>query len=401
MHIVYVSREYPPAIRMGGIASYVREIAETMVKRGHNVTVIAANDNTKQQKKEVINGVNVIRIKGGDFVIPSIETSFNRIKKFRVFYRFFSYRKRIKETIKSLINPDIIEVPEFGAEGYYLHNLKIPVTIRLHTPSLLDRELGGIKSLKLAKFHDYWIGKKELETMSKFKHMSSCSQSLLDWCCLNLKNFTSEADVVFNPLNIANWKYQDNQKYKENCILFAGTVAETKGIGDLVNAVLRLRNNGTDLTLKIAGKLGEYGQKLKNNCIKNNYNWCEFLGHITREELTYLYKECKISCFPSWWENLPMVCLEAMAVGNIVIGSKNGGMSEIINDGIDGFLVNPKNPNELSKVIAKALSLSENEVKTIRQNAYHKISNHFSADVIASKLENHYKNIIKNECTLD
>lgn len=52
MHIVYVSREYPPAIRMGGIASYVREIAETMVKRGHNVTVIAANDNTKQQKKK-------------------------------------------------------------------------------------------------------------------------------------------------------------------------------------------------------------------------------------------------------------------------------------------------------------------------------------------------------------
>lgn len=53
-----------------------------------------------------------------------------------------------------------------------------------------------------------------------------------------------------------------------------------------------------------------------------------------------------------------IVCLESMAIGNIVIGSKNGGMAEIITDGVDGYLVEPRNINAIANSILTALEIS-------------------------------------------
>ena len=47
MHIVYISREFVPTQRGGGIASYVKDMASAMVARGHQITVICASDDTR------------------------------------------------------------------------------------------------------------------------------------------------------------------------------------------------------------------------------------------------------------------------------------------------------------------------------------------------------------------
>lgn len=99
MHIVYVCREFPPSLRGGGIASYLKEIAHAMVIYGHQVTVICANDDTRKGTDMVMDGIRVIRLSGGNFIIPSIEKT-NFIRKFRVFYRFFSYRLKIEMVLK-------------------------------------------------------------------------------------------------------------------------------------------------------------------------------------------------------------------------------------------------------------------------------------------------------------
>ena len=127
MHICFVCREYPPSLRGGGIASYIKEISHGLHEAGHEVTVICASDDTRKEEQYDDDGVHVIRLKGGDFVIPQVE-HVTLLKKFRTFYRFFSYRRRIAETIRQLKDVDIIEVPEYGAEGYdtaaYAHVVK-------------------------------------------------------------------------------------------------------------------------------------------------------------------------------------------------------------------------------------------------------------------------------------
>lgn len=393
MHIVYVCREYPPALRMGGIASYLKEISVAMVKRGHEVTVIAANDDTREEKEETIDGVRVIRLKGGDFVLPSIERSFVLLKKFRTIYRFHSYRRKIRQAIERLKNIDVIEIAEYGAEGYYLKDINIPVTMRLHTPTLLDRETGSRKKFALPWAHEYWVGKQEERLMPYFVNVTSCSKSLLKWCEDNVADFPQKGNVIYNPLDISSWQHNENLNYIENTVFYAGTVAEPKGIGDLVEAVALFNERGHNVQLKIAGKIGSYGETLKDMCRQKNYDWCEFLGHISRDELKYYYTKSKVSCFPSWWENLPMVCLEAMAIGNIVVASENGGMAEIITDGKDGYLITPRNVNNIVNTLEKALSLPAEDVSLIRKNAYQRIKDKFSTQIISKQLETYYETI--------
>ena len=98
MHICFVCREYPPSLRGGGIASYIKEVAHGLHDAGHRVTVIAASDDTRLSSDEDDEGVRVIRLLGGDFLIPQVEGN-SLLKKFRMFYRFYAYRKRIRENI--------------------------------------------------------------------------------------------------------------------------------------------------------------------------------------------------------------------------------------------------------------------------------------------------------------
>lgn len=396
MHIVYVSREYPPSLRMGGIASYVKEIAETMVRRGHKVSVVAASDDTRREYTETVNGVTVIRLCGGDFLIPQVEPGASGLKKLRMIYRFHSYRKKLAHVVKSISDIDIIEVGEYGAEGFYLHKLNVPITLRLHTPTLLDRSTGGIKPFDVKEFHEYWVGKKELQDMKRYKYASSCSRALANWSTDNIKGFTKNVDVIYNPLNINNWEWNETQEYKESSILFAGTVAAPKGVGDLIEAVAMLRKDNPSIVLKIAGKLGEYGQSLKTMCKEKEYDWCEFLGHISRQKLQSLYRETKVACFPSWWENMPMVCLESMSTGNVTIGSRYGGMAEIITEGKDGYLIEPRNIENMVLKLKSAIDLTAKEVQNMRSAAYHTIETKFSGDIIASQLENHYRKVIED-----
>lgn len=180
MHIVFVCREYPPTLRGGGIASYIHEMAINLIRRAHSVTVICASDDTRVFSDRKEDGIRVIRLSGGDFILPQIEKS-SLIKKMRCLYRFFSYRKKILRQIEQLKDVDIIEVAEYGAEAYYLSKCHVPVVIRLHTPTLLDRSNFSIKKFNIRTFYDYWIGKRELSILSQFKYVTSCSASLKDW----------------------------------------------------------------------------------------------------------------------------------------------------------------------------------------------------------------------------
>jgi len=392
MHIVYVSREYPPCKRGGGIASYVKEIAGTMAKRGHRVTVICASDDTRMGSDSMVDGVRVIRLSGGDFVVPGIEKA-SIAHKLRMLTRFRSYRNKIRKTILSLDDVDIIEVPEFGAEGYALGNLGIPVTVRLHTPTLLDRNTQGVRQFPITKLPEKYVGRKEIETLKQFKHITSCSQSLKEWFADNTDISMQNVKVIYNPIDLTRWVSAE-EVVEDNTILFAGTVAELKGIGELIEACSILRKEGIPVKLKIAGKLGEYGMNLKHTCKNKGRGQCNFLGHINREQLLTEYAQAKVSCFPSWWEALGLVCLEAMAVGNIVVGSESGGMAEILEDGENGLLVVPQNPEVLAQTLEKALQMTPDEMQAMKANARKSLEVNYSTDVIAAQFEKYYEQII-------
>ena len=400
MHIVYVCREYPPTLRGGGIATYIRLIAQGLVERGNKVTVICASDDTRTSSDYRDKGVRVIRLSGGDFILPSVEST-SLLKKFRFIYRFDSYRKKIREAILELDDIDIIEVADFGAESYFLKDINAPVVVRLHTPSLFDRTTLGIKKYQGKDKLFQFIGEREKYILKHADFLSSCSESLKDWTIQNLGIDSNKIEVIYNPIELPTHKVELKSSTTKATIVFVGTISDVKGCGDLFEAGKLLAKKNVDFDMFLYGKMGEFAENLKMN--EQSYPWFHVIGKIEREKLFSIYCNASVVCFPSWWDNMPMVCLEAMGVGAVVLGSSSGGMSEIIQDSINGYLIEPHNVNLLAEKLQFLINLDSKTKKQISDNAKKRIENDFSLRTIVDKTIDYYNRVInkfKNENTI-
>jgi len=76
-----------------------------------------------------------------------------------------------------------------------------------------------------------------------------------------------------------------------------------------------------------------------------------FVGSIKQEELPFYYAACDVSVIPSVIEAFGLVTIESMSCGKPVIGSRVGGILDIIEDGVNGFLVNPRDPEAIAEKI--------------------------------------------------
>ncbi|MDP3964638.1 MAG: glycosyltransferase [bacterium] len=116
-------------------------------------------------------------------------------------------------------------------------------------------------------------------------------------------------------------------------LLFYGRLSEEKGIDLLLDAV-----KGLDIPVKIAGS-GPDETVLREKARRENISNVEFLGFVEGENLQRLIVNSGAVIVPSqWYENCPLVILEAFAYGKPVLGTRVGGIPELIEDGKTGML---------------------------------------------------------------
>jgi glycosyltransferase involved in cell wall biosynthesis len=126
-------------------------------------------------------------------------------------------------------------------------------------------------------------------------------------------------------------------------ILYIGRLSEEKGIKTLIEAVSRVGM----VKLKIAGD-GPLREELESNELFSGGHNIEFLGQRSRKEIIELIKNCRFLVVPSeWYEVLGLVILEAFACGKTVIGSRIGGIPELIRDNETGVTFEAGNIEDL------------------------------------------------------
>lgn len=396
MHVVYICREYPPTLRGGGISSYLKQIVISLVVAGCKVTIITASEDTNIESSYIEDGVQVIRLSGGDFVVPEIEGN-SKWKKIRPLFRFWNYRKKIRKALLELEDVDIVEVPEYGAESLYLHNVGIPVVVRLHTPALMDHYYFTRIGFSLRNAPFYYPQLQELKEIEKAHYITSCSTSLKEWCEKYTEVGKDKIMVIWNPIDVKlHAETEWNHRGEETNILFAGTICDWKGCGDLAEAgkILRERRGMRNFRISFIGKMGSYADDLKMKYGKEK--WFNLVGKVPRNELMEMYNKADVVVFPSWWENMPMVCIEAMLQGAIVIGSTSGGMSEIIEDGVSGWLIEPRDSALLAEKIEMVLKMSSEERESMSIAAQKRIKENFSTEVIVQQTLDYYKYVIND-----
>ena len=133
-----------------------------------------------------------------------------------------------------------------------------------------------------------------------------------------------------------------------------GLVDKHKGFSMLIHALQILLNQGNDLDLVIVGK-GPDKERLVQYCkklgVENNVH---FLGYVSDLDLTGLYRACDMVVQPSLVEGMSLVLIEAVAFGKLIVATRVGGTPEVLEDGLNGILVDPT-PQSIASGIKKAL----------------------------------------------
>jgi len=119
-------------------------------------------------------------------------------------------------------------------------------------------------------------------------------------------------------------------------ILYAGRLSFEKGVNVLIRAAAEAQ-----LSLEIAGD-GPDRQKLETLTSELGATRIRFHGHLAKKELGSWIEQSAVVALPSqWYENQPLVVLEAYACAVPVVGSALGGIPELVEDGVTGRLVPP------------------------------------------------------------
>ncbi len=149
-----------------------------------------------------------------------------------------------------------------------------------------------------------------------------------------------------SPEGSYNPTYEAGRKNKPLRVLFAGSMSQRKGLGDLFAAFRLLNTNRVELI--VMGSL-----QASMNFYKNEFNYFTYEAGRQHEKVLELMRSCDVLCLPSIVEGRALVMQEAMSQGLPVIITPNTGGEDLIIEGETGFLV----PIRSADLIAEKISL--------------------------------------------
>jgi glycosyltransferase involved in cell wall biosynthesis len=157
------------------------------------------------------------------------------------------------------------------------------------------------------------------------------------------------------PLGAVTWAPRGRRAGARSRIGYLGTIAPHKGLHVLLDALGRMR---ADVTLDVHGALQThpaYALELQRRFASDAR--VRFHGPYAEGEQERLLAELDLLVLPSlWWENSPLVVLEALAAGVPVVASATGGVPELVSDGISGLLVPPGDVGRLQDALWAVIS---------------------------------------------
>jgi glycosyltransferase involved in cell wall biosynthesis len=138
-------------------------------------------------------------------------------------------------------------------------------------------------------------------------------------------------------------------------ILCIGRLTPAKGQHLLIDAVERLARQGRRVKLRMAGG-GPDEATLRAHAAGIDFPECVvFEGAVNQDRIRTLYAGADAFCLPSFAEGIPVVLMEAMAMGVPCVTSRITGIPELIRDGVDGLLVAPSDVDGLVEALAKLM----------------------------------------------
>ena len=194
---------------------------------------------------------------------------------------------------------------------------------------------------------------------------------------------------------VAPFKIYEREDIKEdgNLILFFGRIWKYKGLEYLIKAEPMITKEMPDAKIIVAGT-GEDFKKYEE-MMMNRDNFIVHNRYIPYKEGAELFQRCSVVALPYIDASQSGVIPTAYGFKKPVVVTNVGSIPEIVDDGVTGFIVPPKNPEALAEAIVKLLK-DEKLRKEMGENAYKKLKTDLSWDKIAEKTIEVYEKAIED-----
>ena len=214
--------------------------------------------------------------------------------------------------------------------------------------------------------------------------------------CAEDANLFSNIKVIHNGIKLLEYKPVKNW----NNILYVGRLEDLKGIDDFIEALALVKKIKSGIRAVLAGngsKIDFYKNKVKKLGLEDAVF---FKGYQSPERISKLYKESTLVVVPSLIpDNLPLVCMEAMATGRPVIGTRIGGIPEMIVEGKTGYMFESNNYSELSSIMCELLD-DEEKIKLMGRAGRQRAARLFDIDQCIEKTIQEYEDLLLDKLNI-
>ena len=169
-------------------------------------------------------------------------------------------------------------------------------------------------------------------------------------------------------------------------LVCVGRLCEQKGQLLLLEAALRLRDGGKNFHLVLAGDgemRGELDQFINRHHLQSHVS---ITGWISSERVKQELQAAIAMVLPSFAEGLPVVIMEAMALGRPVLTTSIAGIPELVRHDIDGWLVPAGDVDALTSMLSRALAADPAKLRDMGLAARARVIERHSIDTEATKL---------------
>ncbi|MDP2911547.1 MAG: glycosyltransferase [Candidatus Omnitrophota bacterium] len=212
---------------------------------------------------------------------------------------------------------------------------------------------------------------------------------------LSISNMTDNRNIkiIPYPVNVIDTVFSARERNGFGLnVVTSGRLGQRKGTYDILKIVSSIEKEVPGVCFYLAGDgdIEKVSRICREKRIEKNVH---LSGWLDRPQLTAMLRNADVFLLPSYNEGLPIAILEAMASGLPVISTRVGGIPEAVEDGVNGFLINP---GDIEDMKSKIITLLKD--RDLRQRmgriSFEKINSTFRLDRVMEKFYREYENLL-------
>lgn len=403
MRIAFVSREYAGVGSGGGIGTYVRNAAQMLAARGHDVEVFTDGPQNSRVEEPGLR-VHSIAADEDDFS-RAIAVPFLAAHRERPFDVIESAEYRADAEIIFSQAPEVARVVKLHTAGFQLGAMnEAYVTLGAKARFVA----GALRRGQIPK--PFW-GRYSAKTDPECRitlladEITAPSAAILAWTGRVWPIDAERFNVIPNVYVPSPDMLAARPEGRMPLVVFVGKLEARKGVIELARAIPKILEAHPNARFRFVGRALPHpstrqslDETVRQEAGSAALDRLEFTGGVPYPEVAGHLAEAAVAVFPSYWENHPYTCLEAMAAGCAVVGSLAGGMAEMIVDGENGLLIPPKDPAAIARAVTHLLAGADGR-QALAARGRARALNAYSSDAIAPLQEASYRRAILRATT--